>query len=188
MSTTRLPRCERCARRCRIAATRRAALCQRRDGGRDRGHHHRPIGHVPRAQLLWLTDARPRRSRRHGDEIGARRAGRRSSRTAPHRGGHTRNRRRRSQGLAEWRDRMAPVVRRRPEGRRVTPRRSRHGGVFWAGFSNAEPLTSEQRGTFEAIATEGADTLRLPISADAATDQLRRLERTGELPNVGASS
>jgi hypothetical protein len=59
---------------------------------------------------------------------------------------------------------------------------------FWAGFSNAEPLTSEQRGTFEAIATEGADTLRLPISADAATDQLRRLERTGELPNVGASS
>jgi uncharacterized protein (DUF952 family) len=52
---------------------------------------------------------------------------------------------------------------------------------FWAGFSNADPLSSEQLATFEAIASKGADTLRLPISAEAATDQLRRPERTGEL-------
>jgi hypothetical protein len=52
---------------------------------------------------------------------------------------------------------------------------------FWAGFSNADPLTADQLAMLEAIARKGADALRLPISADAATEQLRRLERTGEL-------
>src|SRR5262245_2160905 len=52
---------------------------------------------------------------------------------------------------------------------------------FWVGFSQPGTLTSDQRASFEAAAGHAAEILRLPLSVDAQTVQLTRLERTAEL-------
>src|SRR5262245_9922895 len=52
---------------------------------------------------------------------------------------------------------------------------------FWVGFSDPNGLTADQRVSFETVATRAAEFLRSPVSADAETDQLKRLERTAEL-------
>ncbi len=52
---------------------------------------------------------------------------------------------------------------------------------FWAGFSQPESLTPEQRDTFERVARTAAEALQESVAPETAIGQLRRLERAAGL-------